>query len=170
MFHILKTRRRLITFAHKQNRKKKYFFSSQLGLPTVWTFFWTVLILSFLFGIKWTLIPNDEKSGNFTTCVQWRNYRIVWVAKCQGPSAGGGPVGPPASELKTLNIYLPAKYKCLKVFIYYIFYFWNFLGYFIINSADRPTCNEPSLDTSHQTKKCTMIYFDCCHSAQFWNP
>jgi hypothetical protein len=31
------------------------------GLPTV-------RILSFLYGIKWTLIPEGEKSGNSTTC------------------------------------------------------------------------------------------------------
>jgi hypothetical protein len=39
-----------------------------LVLLTVRIFFRTVLILSFLYGIKWALIPDDEKSGNSTTC------------------------------------------------------------------------------------------------------
>jgi hypothetical protein len=44
------------------------------------------------------------------------------VAKCQGPRAGGGPLGPLASELKTLKIYLSAKFNYLKIFIYYDFF------------------------------------------------
>jgi hypothetical protein len=43
------------------------------------------------------------------------------VAKCQGPRAGGGPLGPPASELKTLKIYLPAKFNYKKN-TYYVFF------------------------------------------------
>jgi hypothetical protein len=39
------------------------------------------------------------------------------VAKCQGPRAGGGPLGPPTSELKALKIYLPAKYNYKKKYI-----------------------------------------------------
>jgi hypothetical protein len=40
------------------------------------------------------------------------------LAKCQGPRAGGGLLRPPASELKTLKIYLSGKYNYLKIFIY----------------------------------------------------
>jgi hypothetical protein len=39
------------------------------------------------------------------------------VTKCQGHLAGGGPLGPPASELKTLKIYISANFSYLKIFI-----------------------------------------------------
>jgi hypothetical protein len=42
------------------------------------------------------------------------------VAKCQWLRAGGGPLGPPASELLTLKVYLSAKYNYIKIFIYYV--------------------------------------------------
>jgi hypothetical protein len=50
---------------------------------------------------------------------QWRNYGVKWVAKCQGHRAGGSPLGPPASELKTLKIYLSAEYNYLKNILFY---------------------------------------------------
>jgi hypothetical protein len=37
---------------------------------------------------------------------QWRDCGVAWVAKFQGPRAGGGPLGRPASELKTLQVAL----------------------------------------------------------------
>jgi hypothetical protein len=45
----------------------------------------------------------------------------VWLAKCQGPRAGWGPLGLPVLELKTLEIYLSAIYNHLKN-IYYVFF------------------------------------------------
>jgi hypothetical protein len=44
------------------------------------------------------------------------------VEKCQGPMAGKGLLGPPASELKTFKKYISANYNSLKIFIYYIFF------------------------------------------------
>lgn len=31
-----------------------------------------------------------EGSEGLPTHNQWRNYGVAWVAKCQGPMAGGG--------------------------------------------------------------------------------
>jgi hypothetical protein len=47
-----------------------------------------------------------------------RTYWVAWVAKFQGPRAGGGSLGPPASELKTLKIFLYADFNYLKIFIF----------------------------------------------------
>jgi hypothetical protein len=38
---------------------------------------------------------------------------VAWAAKCQKRRAGG----PPASELKTLKIYISANFNYLKIFI-----------------------------------------------------
>jgi hypothetical protein len=42
------------------------------------------------------------------------------VAKCHGPRAGGGLLGPPVSELKTLKTHLSAKYNYLKMCNFYV--------------------------------------------------
>jgi hypothetical protein len=47
---------------------------------------------------------------------------VAWVAKCKGPRASGGPLGPPASEFKTLKIYLSANVNYLKIFHVYVFF------------------------------------------------
>jgi hypothetical protein len=44
------------------------------------------------------------------------------VAKCQGPGASRGPLGPPASELKTLKIYISSKYNYMKIIYLFIYY------------------------------------------------
>jgi hypothetical protein len=49
---------------------------------------------------------------------------VAWVAKCHGPGASGGSLGPPASELKTLKIYNSAKYNYLK-YLFIIFSLFN---------------------------------------------
>jgi hypothetical protein len=65
----------------------------------------------------------DGLSENvFQQCFQWRNYGVAWVAKCQGQRAGGETLGPPASELKTLKIYLSTNYNYIKIFISYFFF------------------------------------------------
>jgi hypothetical protein len=43
------------------------------------------------------------------------------VANCQGPTAGGGPLGPRASELKTLEIYFCKflLFKCINLLLFF---------------------------------------------------
>jgi hypothetical protein len=53
--------------------------------------------------------------------MQWHNYGVAWVAKYQGPRAGGGSLVPPASELKILKMYLSAKYNFLRNSLYIVF-------------------------------------------------
>jgi len=65
------------------------------------------------------------------TLGQWLNYG---VAKCQGRSAGGGPLGPPTSEPETLKN-ISAKYNYLKIFITFSLLI-EFLMYFVINSSN----------------------------------
>jgi hypothetical protein len=69
--------------------------------------------------------------------MQWCNYGVAWVTKCQGPRAYEVPLGPPALELKTLKIYLSAKYNCRKIFIDCVFYLMEIFYYFVVNSSNR---------------------------------
>jgi hypothetical protein len=59
---------------------------------------------------------------------------VTWVAKCKGPRADVGTLGPPASELKTLKIYLSAKYNYLKYLLCFL-YLMDILVHFVINSS-----------------------------------
>jgi hypothetical protein len=52
----------------------------RIELPTVWNFFRTFLFLSFLYGIKWTLIPHGEKTGNSTT---WGIFIYLTIILCK---------------------------------------------------------------------------------------
>jgi hypothetical protein len=47
----------------------------------------------------------------------WREWQ-----NAKGPGLMGSPQGPPASELKTLKMYVVAKYNYLKILIYYVFF------------------------------------------------
>jgi hypothetical protein len=70
--------------------------------------------------------------------MQWRNYIAAWVAKCQRPRASGGPLGLPASEIKTLKIYISAKYNYLKnVYLLCFLYLMKISKVFVSNSSTR---------------------------------
>jgi hypothetical protein len=51
------------------------------------------------------------------------------VAKCHGPRSGGGPLGPPAPELKILKIYLYAKYNYIKYIFIILLFNGNFYAF-----------------------------------------
>jgi hypothetical protein len=50
--------------------------------------------------------------------------------------AGGGPVGPAASELKRVKIYLSAKYNYLKFLFLTFSLLMEICMYFVINSSN----------------------------------
>jgi hypothetical protein len=52
------------------------------------------------------MVNGKEVMTSFKGSIQWRNYSMARVEKCQGSWACGGPLGPPASELKTLKYVL----------------------------------------------------------------
>jgi hypothetical protein len=71
---------------------------------------------------------------------QRRNNRVACVAKCQRHKASRGPLGTPASELKTLKIYLSSKYNYLKNTYYIFLFIWNFSCILsLIHLIDRPS-------------------------------
>jgi hypothetical protein len=78
-----------------------------------------------------------------TSPKQWRNYGVEWVAKCQGPRVGGGPLRAPASELKTLKIYL-LKNIIIYKYIHFVFYLMEMFRVFFINSSNRQVALSPS--------------------------
>jgi hypothetical protein len=54
---------------------------------------------------------------------------FAWVAKYQVPRAGGGPLGPSSSELKTLKLYLSPKYNYLKKYVLYFYLMKTFIAF-----------------------------------------
>jgi hypothetical protein len=81
---------------------------------------------------------------------------VAWLAKCQ---VLVGALGPPVSEHKTLKIYLSDKYNYLNIFMFSAFNGNCLCILSVMHLIDRPTCNEPPLDTfkfAIQGNKCTL--------------
>jgi hypothetical protein len=49
---------------------------------------------------------------------------MAWLTKCQEPRAVGGPLGPLASELKTLKVYIFEKRNYV-IHIYILWFLFN---------------------------------------------
>jgi hypothetical protein len=75
---------------------------------------------------------------------------VEWVAKCQGPRVGGGPLRAPASELKTLKISFE-KHNYLQIYSFRFLFNGNIYIYIYIY-IERERERERERETyAHQT-------------------